>query len=92
MILINLFHLDNKKNLTLNEVAAQAWVFYLAGFETSSSTMSFCLYELAKNMDIQRKVQQEIDEVTARHNGEISYSSIMEMKYLEMCMDGTESW
>lgn len=59
------------------------------GFETSSSTMSFCLYELAKNPDIQRKVQEEIDEVTARYNGQITYDSIMEMKYLEMCMEGT---
>lgn len=61
----------------------------MVGFETSSSTMSFCLYELAKNMEIQRKVQEEIDEVTARHNGEITYNSIMEMKYLEMCIEGT---
>lgn len=30
------------------------------------------LYELAKNMDIYQKVQQEIDEVTARQNGEIT--------------------
>ena len=50
--------------------------------------MSFCLYELAKNPDIQRKVQKEIDEITAKHNGEITYNSISEMKYLEMCMDG----
>ncbi|KAJ6634112.1 putative cytochrome P450 6a14, partial [Pseudolycoriella hygida] len=81
---------ETKKKLTLNEIAAQAWVFYIAGFETSSSTMSYCLYELAKNIDIQRKVQEEIDEVTARNNGEITYNSIIEMKYLEMCIDGTD--
>jgi len=80
---------DNNKSLTLNEMAAQAWVFYIAGFETSSSTMSYCLYELAKNMDLQRKVQKEIDEVTEKYNGKITYNSIMEMKYLEMCMDGS---
>lgn len=72
----------------MNEIAAQAWVFYIAGFETSSSTMSYCLYELAKNKNIQRKVQEEIDEVIARNNGEISYTSIMEMKYLDMCIEG----
>lgn len=81
----NLFFLfaERKKNLSLNEIAAQAWLFYTAGFETSSSTMSFCLYELANNLDIQQKVQEEIDEVTARYNGEITYDSIM-----EMCVDG----
>jgi len=80
---------DNNKNLTLNQMAANSFIFYVAGFETSSSTMSFCIYELAKNMDIQRRVQEEIDEVTARHNGEITYNSVMELKYLEMCMEET---
>lgn len=80
---------DKNKFMTVNEIAAEAFLFYAAGFETSSSTMSFCLYELAKNKNIQRKVQEEIDEVTTRHNGEITYNSIQDMKYLQMCMDGT---
>lgn len=74
--------------MTLNEIAAQAWIFYVAGFETSSSTMSFCLHELAKNNIIQQNVQKEIDEVTFRHNGKITYESIADMKYLEACIDG----
>lgn len=69
-------------------MAAQAWIFYAAGFETSSSTMSFCLFELAKNLKIQQKLQEEIDEVTARHNNQITYESLSEMKFLEACIDG----
>lgn len=74
--------------MSINEMAAQTWVFYLAGFETSSSVMSFCLYELAKNQEIQTKIQTEIDEIIMKHNGEISYASVGEMKYLEACIDG----
>lgn len=70
-------------------MAAQTWVFYAAGFETSSSAMSFCLYELAKNQEIQEKVQMEIDEIINKHDGQITYMSVGEMKYLEACMDGT---
>ncbi|XP_029710534.1 probable cytochrome P450 6d5 [Aedes albopictus] len=77
------------KKLSIGEVAAQAHVFFLAGFETSSSTMSFCLYELAKNPEIQRKVQAEIDSVTALHEGKVTYDSINEMRYLECCIDET---
>jgi len=40
-------------------------------------------------MDIQRKVQKEIDDITEKYNGQITYDSILEMKYLEMCLDET---
>lgn len=79
---------DSQKTMTLNEVTAQAYVFFLAGFETSASTLSFCLYELAKNPDIQRKVHEEIDRVLEEQNGEISYDSVAQMKYLDCCIDG----
>lgn len=78
----------NGKKLTLGEMTAQAFVFYAAGFETTSTTISFCLFEIARNADIQRKVHREIDEVLAKHNGQLTYESASEMKYLESCIDG----
>lgn len=48
------------------------------------------MYELAKNQDIQKRVQEEIDRVLEAHQGKITYDSINEMKYLEACIDGKQ--
>nr|AVL92843.1 CYP450 [Locusta migratoria] len=74
--------------LTENEVAAQAFLFYIAGFETSSTTMSFAAYELAVNPEVQERVLAEIDAVLAE-SGEISYDSLAKMKYLDRVLSET---
>ncbi|KAF2894458.1 hypothetical protein ILUMI_11720, partial [Ignelater luminosus] len=73
--------------LTFEELAAQAFVFFIAGYETSSTTMTFCLFELASNPDIQQKVREEIEEVLARNDDEIKYESLAEMKYMGQVID-----
>lgn len=74
--------------MSLDKISGQGFIFYVAGFDTTSSLASFCLYELSQNTDLMEKVVQEIDEVLENHNGEISYDSLMEMKYLEKCLQG----
>ncbi|KAL7027301.1 hypothetical protein ACKWTF_005400 [Chironomus riparius] len=76
------------KKLTFNEVAAQAFLFFIAGFETSSSTSNFCLFELSRHPEIQKQVQDEIDKVTKKANSkEITYDMLGDMKFLECCID-----
>lgn len=79
---------DGIKSLTINECAAQSFIFYIAGFDTSSSAFSYCLYELVRNPDVMKKLQLEIDDTLNKHNNEVTYESIQEMKYLEMCILG----
>ncbi|XP_069672108.1 probable cytochrome P450 6a13 [Periplaneta americana] len=69
--------------LSMDCLAAQAFVFFLAGFETSSTTMSFCLYELSVNQDIQERVREEIDALLRENGGNITYEAIQHMEYLD---------
>lgn len=81
-------HGDNPEGLTYLEVAAQSFIFILGGFETSSSTMSFMLHELASNLEIQERLRMHLKDVLERHNGQMSYECMNEMTYLEQVIMG----
>jgi cytochrome P450 family 6 len=68
--------------MPMNCLEAQAFVFFAAGFETSSTNVTFCLYELAINPDIQETLQNEIDTVLGKHDS-IPYESIQQIAYLD---------
>lgn len=50
--------------------------------------MSFCMYELAKAQDIQQKAYEEIVAVLDKHNGQLTYDALADMKYVEHCIEG----
>ncbi|XP_037956947.1 probable cytochrome P450 6a23 [Teleopsis dalmanni] len=85
-ILMELRKLNTADNLTMDEITAQAFVFFVGGFETSASVLSFCLYELALNQNIQEKARREINEIIAQHDGKPTYEAVKEMKYLLQVM------
>ncbi|KAF2893765.1 hypothetical protein ILUMI_12410 [Ignelater luminosus] len=69
-------------------LAAQATQFFVAGFETTGSTISFSLYELSLNPTVQDRVREEIRTVIKKHGG-ITYEAIQEMDYLNMTVKET---
>ncbi|PSN29867.1 Cytochrome P450 6j1 [Blattella germanica] len=72
-----------------DDYTAQAFQFLIAGFETSSSTMSYTLYQMALNPDIQKRLSTEIREVLKKNNNQITYDSLQDMKYLDMVVSET---
>ncbi|KAJ9594229.1 hypothetical protein L9F63_014389, partial [Diploptera punctata] len=80
---------DPLYNLEDDYYVAQAFSFFTAGFETSSTTMSFALYELALQQEIQKRLREEICEVLHKHNNQVTYEALQEMKYLDMVVNET---
>lgn len=79
---------DSGFGLTIEKITAEAFAFFLAGFGTTSTMMSFALYELALNADMQSRLRDEMYAVLAQHDGELSYESMADMTYLNQVFDG----
>lgn len=67
-----------------DDLVAQAAIFFTGGFETSSTTMSLTLYELALQPEIQTKLRNEINNALEETNGKITYDMAMNLPYLDM--------
>ncbi|XP_034479772.1 probable cytochrome P450 6w1 [Drosophila innubila] len=81
---------EKGENMTkeLDFLVAQAAVFQTAGFETSSSTMSLTLYELALNTELQDRLREEVKQYFGDED-HISYERIQEMPYLTQVVNET---
>ncbi|KAL4709493.1 hypothetical protein ACJJTC_012830 [Scirpophaga incertulas] len=69
-------------------IAANAFIIFLGGFETTSSTLAFMFLELAANEEVQEKMREEIRQVEAKYK-EITYDSLHELTYMEMVIQET---
>ena len=69
---------------------AQALIFLLAGYESSASTLTFALYELALHPEIQQSLRAEIVQVLSKHGGKLTYDGMQDMSYLDRVVSGEE--
>ncbi|XP_023945387.2 cytochrome P450 6B4-like [Bicyclus anynana] len=80
---------DKKKidiDVSNDLLIAQCVLFFAAGFETTSTTTSFLLYELAKDKIAQEKLIAEVDEYFAKHDA-VEYECTNMMPYTEACLE-----
>ena len=79
----------HSKKLTDSEIVAQSVVFILAGYETTSSTLSLTCYHLASFPEVQDKLQEEIDKVWTEEEQMPSYDTVRDLPYLDMVISET---
>ena len=76
-----------KNHYTKIELAAEAFLVYTGGFETSSTLISFTLYELALNPDIQERLREEIKSELSNNEGKLTFEIIVGAQYLDQVIN-----
>lgn len=80
----------NDRKWTDDEIVAQFFLFFFAGFETTAILMSFVALELMQNPDCQEKLRQEIVDVLETLDGKpLTYEALQGMKYMDMVVSET---
>uniref|UniRef100_A0A8D0GT65 Thromboxane-A synthase n=1 Tax=Sphenodon punctatus TaxID=8508 RepID=A0A8D0GT65_SPHPU len=77
-----------QKTLTEDEIVGQAFIFLLAGYETTTNALSFATYLLATNPECQEKLLQGVDKFFRKHDVP-SYQNVHELPYLDMVIAET---
>lgn len=84
--------ISKSKKLDESKVIATAVVMLVAGYDTTAITMSTCLWYLTQYPEIQKRLQEEIDE-TFEGSGNVldslDYAKIQGMEYLDQCIHET---
>lgn len=70
-----------------DRVVAQAVQLFAAGIETSTETLSYAMYELAINKDIQRRLRDEIKDVIPTID-DLNFENVGKIKYLNYVIYG----
>lgn len=77
---------DSHKALSDLELVAQSVIFIFAGYETTSSALTFFMYLMAIHPDAQQKLQEEI-EAMFPNKATPTYDALAQMEYLDMTVN-----
>lgn len=87
------FH-DVLRNYTIcfveHQLVAQSVQFVAAGYETTSSALTFLLYELASDQALQERLRADI-KAALPSDGSLTFESLKDMKYLDCCFKGIKA-
>lgn len=79
---------DKIKKLTTDAVIANAAMFMVAGFDTTSNAISWCTHFVAHHPEIQEKIRQEIN-THIQNKKEIEYADLQKFQFLDQVISET---
>ncbi|XP_050548419.1 probable cytochrome P450 6a13, partial [Daktulosphaira vitifoliae] len=72
---------------TENDIVGNAFGLFIAAYETVSTAISFCLYELSLNKSIQDRIRKEMELVKTRFvDNEEKYDMFNQLHYTDMVL------
>ncbi|XP_050092168.1 probable cytochrome P450 9f2 [Anopheles aquasalis] len=81
---------EGKVVLTEPDMVAQCLIFFVAGFDTIATCMTFLMYELAIAPDLQDRLYEEVQDTEgALSGGALTYDALQRMRYLDMVVTET---
>jgi cytochrome P450 len=83
----DLVNVIDTKGLSESEMISQSFVFLIAGFETTATTLQFCSYFLAKHPKYQDQCREEIRQFLGEE--EPDYDNVSKLQFLEQCIHET---
>jgi cytochrome P450 len=72
-----------EKKMTIRELSNNLFVFLIAGYDTTYTTLNYCLYVLSKYPNEMLKLQDEIDSHLQNTDENVDYEILADMKYLD---------
>lgn len=82
-----LSHALSSLDVDQKTVEGNALIFAFAGHDTTGHTMTWLLYELAKNKSLQQRAQEEVDAFFAElGGGEPTYEDLKKLPFMTRCM------
>lgn len=76
---------ENGNRLTIDDLQEEVDTFMFAGHDTNATAMIWTLYLLGQHPEVQKKLQQEVDEVFADEESiKVTSGHLGKLKYMEM--------
>uniref|UniRef100_A0AAT9UTL3 Cytochrome P450 3635A3 short isoform n=1 Tax=Maconellicoccus hirsutus TaxID=177089 RepID=A0AAT9UTL3_MACHI len=88
-IFMTLMNADDETKWTIDKTLAHGILYIMAGFSTTTSAISFLLYEMAKHPHMQEKLLQEIDQAFQESDGNLDYDTVQKPVYLNKIISET---
>jgi len=71
------------ESLSFDGIQEEVDTFMFEGHDTTAAAMTWCLYLLGRNPDIQRRVHDELDEVFGSDDRFVTTHDLKNLEYLE---------
>ena len=77
---------EDGKGLSDGEIRDETETFMFEGHDTTTSAISWCLYNIARHDEVQRRAQEEVDEVLSDANTRVTHADLSRLNYLTQCI------